>query len=106
MFMTQNQALGGGGGAGRIRINSADGTAAITGVLNKSVYGNPENATAAAQYIATRLDSQAEEVERGWVGQFVEGQGFLFSKARPNAEIVSLLAAQRGIDGEDAALVA
>ncbi|MDF0521262.1 EAL domain-containing protein [Bradyrhizobium yuanmingense] len=36
-----------------------------------------------------------------------EGQGFLFSKARPNAEIVSLLAAQLGIDGdEDAALVA
>ena len=36
-----------------------------------------------------------------------EGQGFLFSKARPNAEIVGLLAAQRGIDGEeDAALVA
>ncbi|WP_448040726.1 EAL domain-containing protein [Bradyrhizobium liaoningense] len=36
-----------------------------------------------------------------------EGQGFLFSKARPNAEIIGLLAAQRGIDGnEDAALVA
>jgi diguanylate cyclase (GGDEF)-like protein/PAS domain S-box-containing protein len=37
-----------------------------------------------------------------------EGQGFLFSKARPNAQIISLLAAQRGIDGvgEDAALVA
>ncbi|SCB40901.1 PAS domain S-box-containing protein/diguanylate cyclase (GGDEF) domain-containing protein [Bradyrhizobium yuanmingense] len=36
-----------------------------------------------------------------------EGQGFLFSKARPHAEIVSLLAAQRGIDrDEDAALVA
>jgi diguanylate cyclase (GGDEF)-like protein/PAS domain S-box-containing protein len=36
-----------------------------------------------------------------------EGQGFLFSKARPNAEIVSLLVAQRGIDGADAtALVA
>ncbi|MDD1531557.1 diguanylate cyclase [Bradyrhizobium sp. WBOS7] len=35
-----------------------------------------------------------------------EGQGFLFSKARPNVEIVSLLAAQRGIDGDDAALVA
>ncbi|MCP3462669.1 bifunctional diguanylate cyclase/phosphodiesterase [Bradyrhizobium sp. CCGUVB23] len=27
-----------------------------------------------------------------------EGQGFLFSKARPNTEIVSLLAAQRGAD--------
>jgi diguanylate cyclase (GGDEF)-like protein/PAS domain S-box-containing protein len=36
-----------------------------------------------------------------------EGQGFLFSKARPNAEIISLLAAQRGIDSdEDAAMVA
>ena len=49
-------------------------------MLNKSVYGNPENAAAAAQYIATRLDSQAEEVERGWVGQFVEGQGFAFER--------------------------
>ncbi|PDT91724.1 diguanylate cyclase [Bradyrhizobium sp. Y36] len=35
-----------------------------------------------------------------------EGQGFLFSKARPHAEIVSLLAAQRGIDGDEDALVA
>ncbi|QIP04021.1 putative bifunctional diguanylate cyclase/phosphodiesterase [Bradyrhizobium symbiodeficiens] len=36
-----------------------------------------------------------------------EGQGFLFSKARPNAEIIGLLAAQRGIDvDEDAVLVA
>ncbi|WP_371930139.1 EAL domain-containing protein [Bradyrhizobium sp. CCGUVB1N3] len=38
-----------------------------------------------------------------------EGQGFLFSRARPNAEIVSLLKAQRGADrpgDADAALVA
>ncbi|WP_159006728.1 EAL domain-containing protein [Bradyrhizobium sp. S69] len=28
-----------------------------------------------------------------------EGQGFLFSHARPNAEIVAMLTAQRGIDG-------
>jgi EAL domain-containing protein (putative c-di-GMP-specific phosphodiesterase class I) len=38
-----------------------------------------------------------------------EGQGYLFSKARPNAEIVSLLKAQRGADapnGENSALVA
>jgi diguanylate cyclase (GGDEF)-like protein/PAS domain S-box-containing protein len=36
-----------------------------------------------------------------------EGQGFLFSRARPNAEIVSLLRAQRGQDPEvGAALVA
>jgi diguanylate cyclase (GGDEF)-like protein len=35
-----------------------------------------------------------------------EGQGFLFSRARPNAEIISLLQAQRGEPGDDAALVA
>ena len=36
-----------------------------------------------------------------------EGQGFLFSRARPNAEIVSLLRAQRGEDpAMQAALVA
>ncbi len=36
-----------------------------------------------------------------------EGQGFLFSRARPNAEIVSLLKVQRGIGPEgEAALVA
>jgi len=29
-----------------------------------------------------------------------EGQGFLFSPARPNAEIVALLRAQRGADGK------
>lgn len=35
-----------------------------------------------------------------------EGQGFLFSRARPNAEIVSLLKAQRGENPEEEALVA
>jgi diguanylate cyclase (GGDEF)-like protein/PAS domain S-box-containing protein len=35
-----------------------------------------------------------------------EGQGFLFSGARPNAEIVGLLEAQRGFAGESAVLVA
>ncbi|MBA2401212.1 MAG: EAL domain-containing protein [Bradyrhizobium sp.] len=35
-----------------------------------------------------------------------EGQGFLFSRARPNAEIVSLLQAQRGGDPVGTALVA
>jgi len=37
MFMTENQALGGGGGAGRIHIRSADGTAMITGVLSPTL---------------------------------------------------------------------
>jgi diguanylate cyclase (GGDEF)-like protein len=35
-----------------------------------------------------------------------EGQGFLFSRARPNAEIVSLLKAQRGEASDEEALVA
>jgi hypothetical protein len=35
-FMTQNQALGGGGGAGRIRINTEDGSAEISGTLSPS----------------------------------------------------------------------
>jgi diguanylate cyclase (GGDEF)-like protein/PAS domain S-box-containing protein len=35
-----------------------------------------------------------------------EGQGFLFSKARPNVEIIGLLTAQRGADAEAAAMVA
>jgi diguanylate cyclase (GGDEF)-like protein/PAS domain S-box-containing protein len=30
-----------------------------------------------------------------------EGQGFLFSRARPNSEIIGLLKAQRGADGSD-----
>jgi DNA gyrase subunit B len=54
--------------------------AAITGVLNKAIYGDPEKAAAAAQYIAARLDTLADEVERGWVGQYVEGQGFQFER--------------------------
>ena len=54
--------------------------AAIIGVFGKEIYGNPENAHAAAEYIAKRLDDQAEEVERGWIGQFVEGQGFVFER--------------------------
>src|SRR5881227_2368578 len=52
--------------------------AAITGVLNKTIYGDPEKAAGAAQYIAARLDTLADEVERGWIGQYVEGHGFQF----------------------------
>ncbi|MGB3866599.1 MAG: DNA gyrase subunit B, partial [Xanthobacteraceae bacterium] len=31
-------------------------------------------------YIARRLDVLADEVERGWSGRFVEGEGFLFER--------------------------
>ncbi|MGH6715999.1 MAG: toprim domain-containing protein, partial [Bradyrhizobium sp.] len=54
--------------------------AAIAGVFGREIYGDPENARAAADYVAARLDSQAEEVERGWTGRYVEGQGFVFER--------------------------
>jgi DNA gyrase subunit B len=54
--------------------------AAILGVLNSSIFGDPEKARAAAPYIARRLDALSEETERGWQGAFVEGQGFLFER--------------------------
>jgi DNA gyrase subunit B len=54
--------------------------AAIAGVLNSGIFGDPEKAAAAAPYIALRLDAIAEETERGWQGEFVEGQGFKFER--------------------------
>ena len=54
--------------------------AAILGVLNSSIFGDPEKAIAAAPYIARRLDALSEETERGWQGSFLEGHGFLFER--------------------------
>ena len=47
--------------------------AAILGVLNSDIFGDPEKAKAAAPYIARRLDALAEETDRGWQGKFTEG---------------------------------
>jgi DNA gyrase subunit B len=54
--------------------------AAIAGVLNPRVTRDVATATAAAEYIAKRLDALADEVERGWVGHYTEGQGFAFER--------------------------
>jgi DNA gyrase subunit B len=54
--------------------------AAILGVLNSGIFGDPEKAKAAVPYIAKRLDALAEETERGWEGRFVEGEGFHFTR--------------------------
>src|SRR5690349_3848594 len=54
--------------------------AAIAGVLRQEIFGDPEKAAGAAEYIAKRLDALAEEVERGWTGKFTEGEGFLFER--------------------------
>jgi DNA gyrase subunit B len=54
--------------------------AAIAGVLRQEITRDPETAAAAADYIAKRLDALADEVERGWIGRFSEGEGFLFER--------------------------
>jgi len=54
--------------------------AAILGVLDSKIFGDPQKAKAAAPYIARRLDALSEETERGWQGAFVEGEGFLFER--------------------------
>ena len=54
--------------------------AAIAGVLNPRVTNDADTANAAADYIARRLDVLADEVERGWNGRFVEGEGFVFER--------------------------
>jgi len=54
--------------------------AAILGMLNSDIFGDPEKAIAAAPYIARRLDVLSEETERGWQGSFVEGEGFRFER--------------------------
>jgi DNA gyrase subunit B len=54
--------------------------AAIAGVLNSDVVGNPDMATGAADYIAKRLNVLAEETERGWEGRFDEQDGFVFTR--------------------------
>jgi len=54
--------------------------AAIAGVLRRQVFGDLPKATAAADYIAKRLDALADEVERGWTGRFTEGEGFVFER--------------------------
>ena len=54
--------------------------AAIAGVLNPRITADLNAANGAAEYIARRLDALAEDVERGWTGRFVEGDGFQFER--------------------------
>ncbi len=54
--------------------------AAIAGALNPEVLANAENASGAADYIATRLDTLAEETERGWQGAPSGDGGLRFSR--------------------------
>jgi len=65
--------------------------AAIAGVLNSRVTGDPAQANAAADYIARRLDVLADEVERGWTGRFTEGEGFSFERTIRGVKDVAII---------------
>jgi DNA gyrase subunit B len=52
--------------------------AAILGVLNPDIVADAEQATAAAQFIARRLDALATEYERGWEGSPMSDGGLRF----------------------------
>src|SRR5690349_20775384 len=65
--------------------------AAIAGVLRRKVFGDLPKAVAAADYIAKRLDALADEVERGWVGRFVEGEGFHFERTVRGVKDVAMI---------------
>ena len=65
--------------------------AAIAGVLNSSIFGDPEKARAAAPYIARRLDALAEETERGWQGRFSEDSGFEFERTVRGVKEIAII---------------
>jgi DNA gyrase subunit B len=65
--------------------------AAILGVLNPGIFGDPEKATAAAPYIARRLDALTEETDRGWRGEFAEATGFQFERTVRGVKEVAII---------------
>jgi DNA gyrase subunit B len=65
--------------------------AAIAGVLNPRITSDLATANAAADYIAKRLDALADEVERGWIGRFTEGEGFFFERTVRGVKDVAMI---------------
>ncbi len=65
--------------------------AAILGVLNSEIFGDPEKARAAVPYIVARLDALSEETERGWEGAFDEETGFTFSRTVRGVKEVAVI---------------
>jgi len=65
--------------------------AAIAGVMTSKITEDPEAARKAAIYIAKRLDALSDEIERGWQGTFVEGEGFLFERTVRGVKEVAMI---------------
>jgi DNA gyrase subunit B len=64
--------------------------AAIAGVLHPRVAGDAASGTAAAEYIARRLDALTDESERGWTGRFGEA-GFVFERTVRGVKEVAVI---------------
>ena len=54
--------------------------AAILGVMSAKILANQEQAAAAADYIAKRLDALQPEIERGWRGKALSDGGLSFMR--------------------------
>ena len=65
--------------------------AAILSVLNADIFGDAQKAVAAVPYIARRLDALSEETERGWEGEFTEGEGFKFERTLRGVKEVAVI---------------
>jgi DNA gyrase subunit B len=65
--------------------------AAILGVLNSDIFGDPAKASAAAPFIAKRMNVLAEETERGWEGTFTEEGGFIFTRTVRGVQSVAII---------------
>jgi DNA gyrase subunit B len=65
--------------------------AAILGVLDTKIHGDPVKAAAAAPFIARRLNVLAEETERGWQGEFSEEAGFTFTRTVRGVKSVAII---------------
>jgi len=65
--------------------------ASLMSVLNSDIFGDPDKASAAAPYIARRLNALAEETERGWEGHFSESEGFLFERTVRGVKEVAVI---------------
>jgi DNA gyrase subunit B len=64
--------------------------AAIAGVLRQEVAADPKSATAAAEYIAKRLNALEDETDRGWSGRFDEN-GFTFERTLRGVKEVAVI---------------
>jgi DNA gyrase subunit B len=54
--------------------------AAIAGALDPALLGDSQRAASAVAETARRLDALSDPLERGWQGEVLEGQGYLFSR--------------------------